>query len=219
MGPVLTLRRLGLQDYEPIWRAMQYIVGHPEKRRGEEIWLLSHKPVFTLGQAGKPEHVLQAGKIPLVQTDRGGQVTYHGPGQLVIYLLLDVRQRRMSVKSLVNLIEIAIVDTLAEFRIPASTISGAPGVYVNNAKIAALGLRIRHGWSYHGLSLNVDMDLSPFRFINPCGYEGLEVTQVAELVSDRKNLMQRVAVVLSNKLLQQLNYGEAVEVSTARTGK
>jgi lipoyl(octanoyl) transferase len=205
-GGAITVRRLGLQDYEPIWRAMRYIADHPEKQRGNEIWLLSHKPVFTLGQAGRPEHLLNPGAIPVVQTDRGGQVTYHGPGQLVIYLLLDLRTRKMGVRNLVDLIETGIVRTLREYGVEGNSRRDAPGVYIDNAKIAALGLRVRKGRSYHGLSLNIDMDLEPFQRIDPCGYQGMQVTQLADLVADREDLMKRTAIRLANNLLDQLGY-------------
>lgn len=204
--PPLVVRRLGLQAYEPIWKSMRYLVERADDGRQDEIWLLSHKPVFTQGQAGKPEHILNAGRIPVVQIDRGGQVTYHGPGQLVVYLLLNVKRRKMGVRDLVDLIEQALIATLADFDISAESRANAPGVYVNDAKIAALGLRIRRGWSYHGLSLNVQMDMEPFARINPCGYEGLPVTQVADHVADTDMLMQRVSRVLSNKLLAALGY-------------
>lgn len=204
--PTLVVRRLGLQAYEPIWKSMRYLVERAADGRQDEIWLLSHKPVFTQGQAGKPEHILNAGPIPVVQIDRGGQVTYHGPGQLVVYLLLNVKRRKMGVRGLVDLIEQALIATLADFGISAESRAKAPGVYVNDAKIAALGLRIRRGWSYHGLSLNVQMDTEPFARINPCGYEGLAVTQVADHVADTDMLMQRVSRVLSNKLLAALGY-------------
>ena len=210
-GRFLTIRRLGLQDYEPIWRAMRYIAEHPEKQRGDEIWLLSHKPVFTLGQAGRREHVLNPGQIPVVHSDRGGQVTYHGPGQLVAYLLLDVKRRRLGVKDLVALIENSVIESLADYRITAQGKPKAPGVYVDDAKIAALGLRIRRGRSYHGLSLNVSMDLAPFELINPCGYEGLKVTRVADLVEDQENLMRRISIDLTNKLLGKLNHQPITE--------
>jgi lipoyl(octanoyl) transferase len=187
---------------------MRYLAEHAESDRGDEIWLLSHKPVFTQGQAGKPEHVLKPGKIPVIQTDRGGQVTYHGPGQLVAYLLLNVRRRNLGVRSLVQLIEQAVVATLEEFGISALIRPGAPGVYVNDAKIAALGLRIKNGWSYHGLSLNVNMDLTPFDHINPCGFEELAVTQIVDFVKPTDDMLQRVSRVLSNKLLRQLGYAE-----------
>lgn len=202
----LVVRRLGLQDYQPIWKSMRYRVENSREDRSDEIWLLSHKPVFTQGQAGKAEHILNPAGIEVVQIDRGGQVTYHGPGQLVVYLLLNVRRRKMGVRDLVDLIEQAIIQTLAEFDIEAAGRAKAPGVYVNDAKIAALGLRIRRGWSYHGLSLNVQMDLEPFGRINPCGYEDLAVTQIADHVPQTEMLMQKVSRVLSNKLLAELGY-------------
>lgn len=207
-SPPLVVRRLGLQEYEPIWKSMRYLVEHAAEDRSDEIWLLSHKPVFTQGQAGKQEHILNPGAIPLVQIDRGGQVTYHGPGQLVAYLILNVKRRHVGVRDLVDLIEQAIIETLSEFGINAAGRAKAPGVYVNDAKIAALGLRIRRGWSYHGLSLNVQMDLEPFSRINPCGFENLVVTQIADLVSTTEQLMQKVSKVLSNKLLTELGYLE-----------
>lgn len=190
---------------------MSYLVEHNTSQRDDEIWLLSHKPVYTQGQAGKSEHILNPGDVPVVQIDRGGQVTYHGPGQLVAYLLLNMKRRKLGVRNLVDIIETAILQTLEEFGINASTKSGAPGVYVNDAKIAALGLRIKNGWSYHGLSLNVNMDLEPYAGINPCGFENLAVTQMADLIQQpgrQKNLMQAVSKVLSNKLLLELGYSE-----------
>ena len=191
---------------------MRYVVEQAGENRGDEIWLLSHKPVFTQGQAGKAEHILNPAEIPVVQIDRGGQVTYHGPGQLVAYLLLNVKRRKLGVRDLVDLIEQAIVQTLEEFGIHAGSRAQAPGVYVNDAKIAALGLRIRRGWSYHGLSLNVQMDMEPFRRINPCGFENLAVTQVADHVPETDMLMQKVSRVLSNKLLAELGYREYYEL-------
>jgi lipoyl(octanoyl) transferase len=205
-GPDLVIRRLGLQDYEPIWQSMRYLAEHPKVARGDEIWLLSHKPVYTQGQAGRAEHILNPGSIPVVQVDRGGQVTYHGPGQLVAYLLFNVKRRRMGVRALVDLIETALIATLADYGITATTRPKAPGVYVNDAKIAALGLRIRNGWSYHGLSLNVNMDLTPFANINPCGYEQLAVTQLADHVPAHDTLLQEVSKQLSNQLLLRLGY-------------
>lgn len=204
--PGLIVRRLGLQDYEPIWKSMRYRAEHGGSDRDDEIWLLSHKPVFTQGQAGKQEHILDAGVIPVVQIDRGGQVTYHGPGQLVVYLLLNVKRRKLGVRALVDLIEIAIIASLGDLGINACTQPKAPGVYVNDAKIAALGLRIKNGWSYHGLSLNVNMDLSPFSKINPCGFENLEVTQIANFTDCHDQLMQRTSKILCNRLLCELDY-------------
>ena len=206
--PELLVRRLGLQEYEPIWKSMRYLVENADGTRADEIWLLSHKPIYTQGQAGKEEHILNPGNIPVLQIDRGGQVTYHGPGQLVGYLLLNVRRRKIGVRDLVDLIERALIASLQEFGIDAATQVNAPGVYVNDAKMAALGLRIKNGWSYHGLSLNVNMDLSPFANINPCGFENLEVSQIADLITDRDSLMRRASEVVANKLLAELGYQE-----------
>jgi lipoyl(octanoyl) transferase len=175
------IRHLGRADYEPIWRAMQTFTAQRTPDTPDEIWLLEHPPVFTLGLAGKREHVLQVTDIPIIPIDRGGQVTYHGPGQIVAYLLLDLKRRGYGVRELVTRMEQAIIDLLADYGIEGQRREKAPGVYVEKKKIAALGLRIKHGMSYHGLALNVDMDLTPFSHINPCGYEGLEVTQLREL--------------------------------------
>jgi lipoyl(octanoyl) transferase len=204
--PILIVRRLGLQDYQPLFESMRYLARHSSPERQDEIWLLSHKPVFTQGQAGRPEHVLNPGSIPVVQVDRGGQVTYHGPGQLVVYLLINVRRRKLGVRELVDLIEQSILATLTHYGISGSTRPKAPGVYVKDAKIAALGLRIRNGWSYHGLSLNVNMDLSPFSKINPCGYPQLSVTQIAEFVDPESLQLQDVGKVLTDELLSNLGY-------------
>ena len=174
------LRRLGRVDYEPTWRAMQAFTASRAADTPDEIWLLEHPPVFTLGQAGKREHVLTDLGIPIVPIDRGGQVTYHGPGQVVVYLLLDLRRRGYGVKELVSRLEQAVIDLLADHGVRAERREGAPGVYVGGAKIAALGLRIRNGCSYHGLALNVDMDLAPYAAINPCGYEGMAVTRTRD---------------------------------------
>lgn len=175
------VRRLGRVEYEPTWRAMQAFTAEREPDTPDELWLVEHPPVFTLGQAGKREHVLTDIGIPVVPIDRGGQVTYHGPGQVVVYLLLDLRRRGYGVKELVRRLEQAVIDLLAGVGVTAVRLDGAPGVYVDGAKIAALGLRIRNGCSYHGMALNVDMDLAPFSAINPCGYEGLAVTQTRNL--------------------------------------
>ncbi len=180
----LIIRNLGMQDYQPVWKAMTAFTNHRDEHTTDEIWLVQHPPVFTQGQAGKAEHVLAAGDIPVVQVDRGGQVTYHGPGQQVVYLLLNVRRKGFGVRALVSLMEQALIDTLADFGIPSRSRPDAPGVYVGEAKIAALGLRIRRGCSFHGLALNIDMDLSPFQRINPCGYAGMPVTQMRDLIPD-----------------------------------
>ncbi len=177
----MIIKRLGLVEYEPALEAMRAFTAGRNEGTPDEIWLLEHPPVYTLGQAGLPEHLLRndAG-IPLVKIDRGGQITYHGPGQLVVYLLLDLHRRRLKVRELVSLMEQAIIDTLAEYGLNAVRKDGAPGVYIDGAKVAALGLRVRNGCSYHGLSLNVDMDLTPFSWINPCGYEGLKTVQLRD---------------------------------------
>lgn len=206
--PDLIVRRLGLQDYTPIFESMRYLAEHPKADREDQLWLLSHKPVYTQGQAGGAEHILNPGAIPVIQIDRGGQVTYHGPGQLVVYLLLNIKRRGIGVRELVDLIEQSIIATLADFGVTGQTRPKAPGVYVNDAKIAALGLRIKNGWSYHGLSLNINMDLSPFAGINPCGFENLQVCQLADLNSENKDLMQRASKAISNQLLARLGYKE-----------
>jgi lipoyl(octanoyl) transferase len=174
------VRRLGLVDYETTWRAMQRFTGDRDAATPDQVWLLQHPPVFTLGMAAKPEHLLRDIGVPVVRIDRGGQVTYHGPGQLVVYLLLDLRRRNLKVRELVQRMEQALIDLLAGYGVHAERRSGAPGVYVGDAKIAALGLRVKNGCCYHGLSLNVDMELAPFAAINPCGYAGLAVTQLAD---------------------------------------
>lgn len=201
---VPVVRDFGLVDYAPAWKRMARFAATAGPETREEIWLLGHEPVFTLGQSGKREHLLAPGDIPVVQTDRGGQVTYHGPGQLVVYPLLDLRRRGMGIRQLVDLIETALIEALGRVGITAETRAGAPGVFVGAAKIAALGLRIRRGWSYHGLSLNVDMDLRPFSAINPCGYRGLEVTQVADLVDAEIGSMNRMKELLTETVLRQL---------------
>ena len=175
------LRRLGLVEYEPTWRAMQAFTASRGADTPDEIWLLEHPPVFTLGQAGKREHLLADIGVPVVAIDRGGQVTYHGPGQVVAYLLIDLRRRGYGVRELVRRMEQAVIGLLAGHGIAAQRLDGAPGVYVAGAKIAALGLRVKGGCSYHGLALNVDMDLAPFAAINPCGYPGMAVTRMRDL--------------------------------------
>jgi lipoyl(octanoyl) transferase len=175
------VRQLGLVEYEPTWRAMQEFTTRRTPDTPDELWLCEHPPVFTLGLAGKPEHLLRDVGIPVVKIDRGGQITYHGPGQVVAYLLLDLKRRGLTVKGLVNRMEQALIDLLAGYGIAAERLAGAPGVYVNGAKIGALGLKVRNGCCYHGLALNVAMDLAPFAAINPCGYEGMAVTQVSAL--------------------------------------
>lgn len=180
----LVVRQRGVVDYTRSWQEMQTFTGARTATTTDEVWLLEHPPVYTLGRNGKEEHLLDTGAIPVIRSDRGGQVTYHGPGQLVVYPLLDIKRRQLGVQSLVNRLEQAVIDLLAEHSITAQRQNRAPGVYVDGRKIAALGLRVRRGCSFHGLSLNVNMDLSPFEHINPCGYPGLQVTQLADLGID-----------------------------------
>ena len=177
----ILIRQLNLVAFEPTYQAMQQFTNTRDADTPDELWLLEHPPVYTLGQAGKPEHLLNTNNIPIYKIDRGGQVTYHAPGQLIVYILMDVKRRKWGVKQLVGAMEQAVIDYLASKNIQATRRDKAPGVYVDEYKIAALGLKIRRGCSYHGLSLNVDMDLSPFKGINPCGYEGLQVTQLRDL--------------------------------------
>lgn len=178
----LIVKHLGrCVEYEPTWRAMQAFTATRTPDTPDELWLLEHSPVYTLGQAGKPEHLLRSTAIPVIHIDRGGQITYHGPGQLVVYTLVDLRRLGYGVRELVTRIEQSVIDLLASQGILGERVIGAPGVYVNGAKIAALGLRVKHGCAYHGLALNVDMDLSPFSAINPCGLVGLKVTQCHEI--------------------------------------
>lgn len=179
----LIVKALGQVDYEPTWRAMQDFTARRTADAPDELWLCEHPPVFTLGLAGRPEHLLEDIGIPVVKIDRGGQITYHGPGQVVCYLLLDLRRRNLTVKGLVNRMEQAVIDLLAQYGIAAARLAGAPGVYVNGAKIAALGLKVKNGCCYHGLALNIAMDLTPFAAINPCGYEGMAVTQLSAFVT------------------------------------
>ena len=177
----IRIRDLGRSDYSATFAAMREFTSHRTADTDDELWWTEHDPVFTQGQAGRAEHLLDAGDIPVVQSDRGGQITYHGPGQLVGYLLIDLKRAGLGPRTLVTLIEQSIVELLAQYGIHGAARADAPGVYVDGAKIAALGLRIRHGRCYHGLSLNVDMDLAPYQRINPCGLAGIEVTQTADL--------------------------------------
>ena len=199
----VVVKRLGRIAYEPTFQAMQDFTASRTAETPDEIWIVEHPPVYTLGQAGKPEHILRDLGIPLVKIDRGGQVTYHGPGQVVIYLLLDLSRLKIKVRELVTAIEQAVIDLLAEHGVAAERRDGAPGVYVGEAKIAALGLRIRNGCSYHGVSLNVDMDLSPFAAINPCGYAGLKVIQTRDF--NIPLTAHEAGEQLSQHLLQQLD--------------
>ncbi|AJQ94519.1 lipoyl(octanoyl) transferase LipB [Gynuella sunshinyii] len=178
----MIVRDLGMVEYLPTWKAMQDFTSTRDETTEDEIWLLEHYPVFTQGQAGKAEHLLNPGDIPVVQADRGGQVTYHGPGQLVAYILMDIRRSRIGVRNLVSAIEQSVIDTLALYGISSAAKPDAPGVYVEGAKIASLGLRVKKGCSFHGLGFNLDMDLEPFQRINPCGYSGMNMTQLQDYV-------------------------------------
>ena len=203
VNPSWQIRRLGIQPYPPVWAAQErYTAERGDADGHDELWLLQHEPVYTLGQAGKPEHVLLPGDIPVIRCNRGGQVTYHGPGQIVAYPLVNIRRLGIGVRELVTRIEQALINTLAHWDIVAERRAGAPGVYVGTAKIAALGLRIKHGCSLHGLAFNIAMDLAPFHGINPCGYAGLEVTQMLEL--NPAVGLDQVEPVLVAQLSQQL---------------
>lgn len=197
-------RFLGCVDYLPTFEAMQRFTRNRDPDSPDELWLLQHRPVFTQGISGKPEHVITAGDIPVVQIDRGGQVTYHGPGQWVAYVLMDIKRSHLGVRQLVTCLESAVITLLSEYGINGAADPGAPGVYVAGQKIASLGLKISRGCSYHGLALNVDMDLEPFSRINPCGYPGLEVTSMARLIApetlDMIAVGNRLAACLVNEL-------------------
>lgn len=206
------IRDLGLVEYQPTWLAMQDFTAARDVDTVDEIWLLEHQPVFTQGHAGKQEHILNAGDIPVVQVDRGGQVTYHGPGQLVVYLLLNIRRKKFGVKELVARMEASIVELLARYDVPAYAKPDAPGVYVNDAKICSLGLRVRKGCSFHGLAFNLDMDLEPFNRINPCGYAGLAVTRLSNLVNslDRESVKDSLIEIL----VKRLDYSERTNANS-----
>ncbi|MBD9357806.1 lipoyl(octanoyl) transferase LipB [Methylomonas sp. EbA] len=196
------MRNLGQQDYLGVWQAMQHFTGERNGNTADEIWIVEHPPVYTLGLNGKREHLLKANGIDIVESDRGGQVTYHGPGQLVVYLLVDLRRLNKGPRQMVTILENAVINTLRQYGIAAQAEPKAPGVYVNQQKIASLGLRIKHGCCYHGLSINNDMDLAPFADINPCGYAGLQVTQLADL--GVKISTQELAVPVVHQLLQAI---------------
>ena len=205
--PPLCRRLHGAADYLATFEAMKQFTDSRTGATPDELWLLQHPRVFTQGQAGKAEHVLAPGDIPVIQVDRGGQVTYHGPGQWVLYLLVDLRRRNLGVRALVTLIEESLVALLAEYGIAAAPRADAPGVYVNGDKIASLGLRVRRGCSYHGLALNVDLDLEPFQRINPCGHEGLRVTSMAEQLPGTALAMEEVGERLLEVLAARLEAG------------
>lgn len=198
----LRIRKLGLLDYQAVFERMQAFTVSRTAETTDEIWLLEHPPVYTLGLGARNDHLHQPGDIPVVKTDRGGQVTYHGPGQLIVYVLVDLKRRGYGVRSLVYRIEQALIDMLAEHGLVAARRTGAPGVYVREAKIAALGLRVKNGCSYHGLALNIDMDMTPFERIDPCGYPGLEVTQLCNqgIETDVKASGKRLVMHLTEQL-------------------
>lgn len=210
MNNTLVIRQLNKIDYTTVWQAMQNFTDNRDKDTLDEIWLVEHPAVFTQGQAGKDEHILSSSSIPIVKVDRGGQVTYHAPGQQVVYVLVNLKRRKMGVRQLVTLIEDTIIGSLADFGITALAKPDAPGVYVNNKKVASLGLRVRKGCSFHGLALNVNMDLSPFLFINPCGYAGLEMIQTSDIsgptniLEAGESLVKHIASLLhSNTLIHK----------------
>ncbi|WP_199609370.1 lipoyl(octanoyl) transferase LipB [Flocculibacter collagenilyticus] len=207
----LVVRELGQQDYEPVWHAMQHFTDNRGDETVDEIWLVEHNPIFTQGQAGKEEHLLATGDIPVIKVDRGGQVTYHGPGQLVIYFLLDLKRNKLGIRQLVTHIEQAIIEMLQAYNINAEAKSDAPGVYVNNNKIASLGLRVRKGCTFHGLALNVDMDLAPFLRINPCGYAGMQMVQCKELSGPET--VQDAQQQLVKTIADQLNKTELINTT------
>ena len=201
---ILYYKDLGLVDYLPTWQAMQQLTQTRDATTPDQIWLLEHHPVFTQGQNGKPEHILAPGNIPIVQVDRGGQITYHGPGQIVAYLLIDLRRRKLGIRNLVSAIEQSVIDSLAEYGIKAAARCDAPGVYLGDSKIASLGLRVKRGCSYHGLAFNIDMDLEPFSRINPCGLTNIKMTQVKELTDNCE--MAHIKSQLLNYFSKHLGY-------------
>ncbi|NLZ79896.1 MAG: lipoyl(octanoyl) transferase LipB [Gammaproteobacteria bacterium] len=208
----VVIRNLGCVPYEPTWHAMQNFTQTRTADSADEIWLLEHPRVFTQGQAGKAEHILAAGDIPVVQVDRGGQVTYHGPGQLIAYILVDVRRAGQGVRDLVTRTENSLIDLLSQYQVNAQAKPDAPGVYVAGQKIASLGLRIRRGCSFHGLALNVDMDLQPFGRINPCGYAGLHMTQLRDETSQSIDLSE-VSARLRDALVSHLKFSEYITLT------
>lgn len=207
----LIIRELGLRDYIPVWKEMQEFTATRVDTTPDEVWLLQHAPVFTQGLNGKAEHVIDPGDIPVVQVDRGGQVTYHGPGQIVAYILVDLNRRGWGVRHLVTAIEKTVIGLLSEYTLDAYAKPSAPGVYVSlnqqDAKIASLGLRVKRGRSYHGVSLNIKLDLAPFEYINPCGYKGLQITQLSDLAEYES--LEKVSKKLLFQLKQQLGYEDA----------
>lgn len=221
----LVVRHLGRQAYEPVWAAMKAFTDSRDESTGDELWLVEHDPVFTQGLAGKPEHLLNPGNIPIVQTDRGGQVTYHGPGQVVAYPLLDLERKGVGVRCLVDRLEQAVIDVLAGLGVEGGRQEGAPGVFVGPSKIASIGLKVRRGRTYHGLAFNVDMDLAPFSLINPCGFSGLTMTQVIDQTgaADWQDMAGRLLTAFCKLMGYHAVKGDvpliaARQTSTARSG-
>lgn len=208
--PKLIVRQLNRQDYEPVWQAMQHYTDTRDENAADEIWLVEHNPVFTQGQAGKEEHLLMTGDIPVVKVDRGGQVTYHGPGQQVLYVLFNLRRLNIGVRELVTWLEETVIDTLNDFGIKAYAKADAPGVYVDEKKIASLGLRVRRGCSFHGLALNIDMDMEPFLRINPCGYAGMEMLQTKQI--NGPQTLEEASIGLVKHLVKKLGTTEYEQV-------
>ncbi len=205
----LCVRRLGLAEYEPVWRDMQAFTDSREENSGDELWLVQHPPGTHPGPGRQGRHVLAPGDIPVIQVDRGGQVTYHGPGQIVAYPLVDIQRKGIAVRDFVNRIETAIIEVMAHYGVKGERIAGAPGIYVSGDKIASLGLRVRRGCTFHGLAFNIEMDLEPFQRINPCGYAGLQVTQLSALAPvDFQQLEDR----LIDSLAQHLGYSEVNDI-------
>lgn len=202
---MIVFRSLGLVSYLETWEAMKQFTHQRDKETPDEFWFLEHPPVYTQGQAGKSEHILNPGKIPIVQTDRGGQITYHGPGQLVMYVLMDLTRRQIGIKSLVCMLESILIDTLLSYDVAAHRISGAPGIYVNQKKIASIGLRVRKGCTYHGIALNVQMDLSPFKGIHPCGFASIEMTQISACTKHHDLSLQQVERDITQHVLTYFN--------------
>jgi len=207
----IVIRQLGVTTYEKSFQAMRAFTDRRDDNTADEFWALQHLPVFTQGQAGKAEHILSPGNIPIVQSDRGGQVTYHGPGQLILYVLVDIKRKNLGIRKFVNCLENAMIGLLAEYQIKAETLVDAPGVYVSGAKICSLGLRIRKGASYHGLSFNVDMDLEPFSRINPCGFRDLKITQLSHFI--KPPTFEKLSQQLILHLCQHLEYNMMVDGS------
>ncbi|RLA25891.1 MAG: octanoyltransferase [Gammaproteobacteria bacterium] len=199
----IKIRNLGVQDYQHCWQEMQDYTLARDEHSSDEIWIVEHPPVFTQGLNGKPEHLLQVSAIPVVNTDRGGQITYHAPGQLLVYTLIDIKRRQLGVRQLVTIVEQAMIEALAQYGLQAVAKAEAPGVYIQGKKIGSVGLRIKKGCSYHGLSLNNHMDLLPFNYINPCGYQGLQVTQLADFGVHIKT--NELAIPVVNSIISALD--------------